>query len=211
MLQFNQVEYKTAVGESKEVILEDGSKITLLSNSSISLKKLFWLDNREVELDGKAFFEITSGPGFRVNLAKGIVEVLGTEFEILSNTTFTRVKCFEGQVKTTFGTENKSLKAGKGLTVSENNQIDLFDFNPDKTELYEKEYQVFIDSRLLEVLSSFEIEYGFKFQYDKAILSKRFTGRFPKNNMGLALRMIVKPLGLIYTVDGLTIILKEAR
>jgi len=75
-------------GESpEEVLLPDGSTVTLNSMARISYPEKFRAGKREVLLSGEAFFKVKRNPQkpFMVRIEeKAIVEVLGTSFNIRS-------------------------------------------------------------------------------------------------------------------------------
>lgn len=67
--------------------LEDGSRVSLNSNSEIFYPEKFRSGKREVLLKGEAFFEVEKNPNkpFLINIEeKAMVEVLGTSFNIRS-------------------------------------------------------------------------------------------------------------------------------
>ena len=84
---FNEIEYIThqnGNGKISQYILSDGTKISLNCNSTITYAKFFKGNNREVKLDGEAFFEVAKDKTkpFTVT-ANGIkTTVLGTKFNV---------------------------------------------------------------------------------------------------------------------------------
>jgi ferric-dicitrate binding protein FerR (iron transport regulator) len=78
------VEVATQTGERKTLYLPDSSKVTLNSNSFIRYPETFASDNRQVELKGQAFFEVTANPAkpFTVASKDVKVQVLGTVFDV---------------------------------------------------------------------------------------------------------------------------------
>lgn len=67
-----------------EVILEDGTLITLNRDSRIRFKKKFASDERKVFLKGEAWFEVASDSSspFVIDAGSALVEVLGTSFNV---------------------------------------------------------------------------------------------------------------------------------
>ena len=65
-----------------EVKLNDGSLITLNANSELKVNRFFNWFNRNLELNGEAFFEVAkdSSLPFNINSAKTQITVLGTSF-----------------------------------------------------------------------------------------------------------------------------------
>jgi len=76
--------------------LIDGSEITLNANSNLSYTESFNTKNREVTLEGEAFFDIERDETkpFIINLAQCKVTVLGTSFNIKSNVDDELVRVF---------------------------------------------------------------------------------------------------------------------
>lgn len=70
-----------------EVTLPDGSEVTLNSGSTLKYSRLFSLLDREVTLNGEAYFSINDRDNellFRVKTNGTVVEVTGTEFNVRS-------------------------------------------------------------------------------------------------------------------------------
>ena len=72
----------TAAGETRELVLPDGSQIWLNENSQVAYATGFAA--RDVELVGEAFFEVTPDPQrpFSIRTAETVVTVLGTSFNV---------------------------------------------------------------------------------------------------------------------------------
>ena len=67
-----------------DVILEDGTLITINRDSRIRFKKKFASDERKVFLKGEAWFDVASDPAspFVIDAGSALVEVLGTSFNV---------------------------------------------------------------------------------------------------------------------------------
>ena len=67
-----------------EYILPDGSVVTLNSNSKLVFPKKFKGDNREVTVEGEAFFDVKPNPEkpFIITAGNAQVKVLGTSFNV---------------------------------------------------------------------------------------------------------------------------------
>ena len=80
------MEHAVAENSGTLVILPDGSRVTLAQGTSIDYPETFSKKSREVTLSGKAYFEVAHNKEvpFRVNTSGAVVEVLGTEFNVVS-------------------------------------------------------------------------------------------------------------------------------
>lgn len=81
-VEYTQV--STGYGETKEVILPDGSLAVLNACSSLSFPEKFTGDQRELTLEGEAYFRVTKNEKqpFVVNTSTFEVYVLGTVFDV---------------------------------------------------------------------------------------------------------------------------------
>lgn len=126
-LPFNEnkepvLHYQTAKGESKEIRLKDGSKISLNTYSSVSV--YFSEQYRSLILHrGEAYFEVAPDRErpFSVDVGDGKVVVVGTEFNIYRRDNFSEITVTEGQisVNTLQGEahDSKSVLADAGQQV----------------------------------------------------------------------------------------------
>ena len=73
-------------GKEYHITLSDGTKVWLNAATRLDFPFSFKKNTREVFVDGEAYFDVTKNTDqpFIVNLPKGKVEVLGTEFNINS-------------------------------------------------------------------------------------------------------------------------------
>ena len=71
-------------GQRVQLVLEDGTKVWLNSNSSFTYPTSFGSKTREVELNGEGFFEVTPNARkpFIVKTKKYDIKVLGTSFNV---------------------------------------------------------------------------------------------------------------------------------
>ena len=96
-----ETHYKTDYSEQLAVILPDQSKVQLNSNSQIDFKSKEWEKNREVMLNGEAFFDVQhNGKPFLVNTQETNIRVLGTSFNVwaYSDESYTATTLVEGSI-----------------------------------------------------------------------------------------------------------------
>lgn len=116
---------QTTTDETKIINLKDGTTITLNENSTLSYPETFATNDRQVILNGEAYFEVESDPTrpFEVQTAKASVKVLGTVFNVRSIETEDKIKVSVEEGKVQFS----STLIGKGviLTKGEEGTYDL--------------------------------------------------------------------------------------
>jgi ferric-dicitrate binding protein FerR (iron transport regulator) len=90
---------KTGNGEKLEVLLSDGSTVTMNNGSEIKFLENFHDDKREIILTGEAFFSIKKdGRPFVIKTENAVTMVLGTKFNVWARENETRVIVKEGKV-----------------------------------------------------------------------------------------------------------------
>lgn len=86
-----------------EVCLPDGSKVWINESSTLKYSKSFSETDRNVYLDGEAYFEVVRNPAspFVVNSKLACVTVLGTTFNFMSkaDASFVEATLIEGEIK----------------------------------------------------------------------------------------------------------------
>ncbi|MGA0608404.1 FecR family protein [Phenylobacterium sp. VNQ135] len=92
--------YRTGVGEQRLLVLDDGSRVRLNTDSAVRV--VFWGDTRRVYLNrGQAFFEVAHDPArpFLVDAGDAEVRALGTRFEVRRERDDVAVTLVEGRVR----------------------------------------------------------------------------------------------------------------
>ena len=139
--------------------LPDQSLVYLNADSKISYNPKTWEKNREVKLQGEAFFEVKTGSVFTVSMGQKKVEVLGTSFNIYNREKF-NVKCFSGKVRVTTP-KRKAVILTEGKAISnEQSQQEPSDFDPAVQRYWRNGMATFKAEELISVFSEIERQYG---------------------------------------------------
>lgn len=104
-----------SLSKTEQILLPDQSEILLGANSELQYNSITWWFNRNVDLIGKAYFEVEKGSTFNVNTSLGNVQVLGTKFEVNTTSNQLYVHCFEGKVKLTTSKEAQVMHAHEAV------------------------------------------------------------------------------------------------
>jgi len=122
--------YQTGYGELKTLYLDDGTRVTMNANSSLTLPRFgFGNRDRSVFLDGEAEFAVTHQPGnrsFRVFTPDRMeVKVLGTEFVVYSRKKGSKVALTKGKVELHLENREEPLvmEPGDVITVSSEGEV----------------------------------------------------------------------------------------
>jgi len=200
--------FSTGFAEQNDLIFKDASRAYLNANTTIKYARN-WEKNRKVSLEGEAFFEVKKGKDFSIKTPNGIVQVLGTKFNVISRKNFFEVICYEGVVSVTAnGVENK-LTAGQAWRMIENNLIELWNIDiPQPTWL--KGESSFKSLPIKYVMNAIENQFQVKFQATNIDEKIIFTGSFGHQDLENALQSICLPLNLNFKiVDNQTVVLSD--
>jgi len=180
------VEIVNQLAVAKEVVLPDGSQVWLNSGSKLSYQKGFVnFDERAINLDGEAFFEVKPNPE-----KPFIIETQGTETRVLG-TSF-NVKSFGGEVAVSVFTGKVSFKAlkaslellllpGEEGVFSKNQSLRKVHYENQNFMFWKDQKLDFSNERLDEVLSVIASVYGVTFKVlNPELKQKQLTTSFHK-------------------------------
>jgi len=190
----------TQIAEKQNFLLPDDSKVVLNANSAIDYNKKDWAKNRELDLDGEAYFKVSKGQKFTINTNDGSVSVLGTQFNVFARDKQLNVICYEGLVRVSFNDNAIELPAGNKITIENGNiinQTKIKTLNPS----WIKNESSFDNATLLSVIKELQRQYPIKVTAKNIDIHQRFSGSFSHKELNLALRLICEPLNLSFTID----------
>ena len=113
-------EYRTARGEQRTVMLSDGSRLILNTETSVTTELSMFA--RTVALhQGEVLFVVAHDDRkpFRVEAGNGIVRDIGTQFTVRRDQERVTVSVLEGAVEVQSSNERVSVKQGRTLTAGE--------------------------------------------------------------------------------------------
>lgn len=201
-LFFIRIDQNTGYGAQKIVKLSDQSTLYVNANSKVNYPYLFRY-NREVHLQGEAFFEVSKNKGaFIVNTDWGQVKVLGTSFNVVSRDDFFEVVCYTGTVEVTHLTTIEILHAGESVRFINNKTTKWIE----NTTTQDKPQWIngasdFKSVPYYMVIKAVENQFGKKIEFPDAYRQLLFTGSFPHDNLEKALLAVTIPLHLEFTVS----------
>jgi transmembrane sensor len=188
--------YRTAFGESRRLLLPDGSQVTLNANSSLRVADRWGRrTEREVWLEGEAFFSVTKlkkegrPVKFTVHTHDLNVEVRGTEFNVNTRKNQTQVVLSEGLVHLLLNSASPKeirMKPGDLVDFSKQNQRLHIRHLPDTTPVnsWKNNRWTLNDTPLDDIAALIQETYGVTVMIENDSLKKqRVTGIVPTDNM----------------------------
>ncbi|WP_147425675.1 FecR family protein [Mucilaginibacter gracilis] len=201
---------RTTKGERKTVILSDGSRVTMNSASVLKYPLDFIKKNREVELQGQAFFEVKhdSAHPFIIQTSKLAVQVLGTTFDVnnYENEQELAVTVSSGKVSVLAAKKAgyRILLPGDRLVYHpENGKLEMQKVQPDDYTSWQKGYYVFEDKNLSYICKQLEKTYNVEFFFQNPELkNKKMSFRIRGENITRVTGMLSLAGGFDYTIKG---------
>lgn len=202
----NTKNFETTVAQTQTFKLPDNSEVILNAQSSLSYNSKTWDDKRDLTLDGEAFFKVEKGQKFTVNTSAGLVQVLGTQFNVKERDNYFEVVCFEGLVSVTHNNKTIKLSKGKGFKVV-NDNIELIDNTKATSPSWLKAESTFNNISLQQVIAEVQRQYDVTINAEAIDTTQLFTGTFTHSNLNTALQAITIPLKLSYKINNTTVTL----
>lgn len=211
-----QVRTSTAFAELRTVTLPDGSTVMLNAHSTLRYKA-HWLSwkEREVWLDGEAFFTVTKKPsGYHPKFvvhADGLdVSVVGTEFNVYSRHQKVDVVLEKGKViahATGNGATTADYTMHPGQLIHlQNGAMQLSDVDPSSLSGWRYNRLSFNNTPLYKVVEVLQDNYGYHIAWKAGQSTKEnFTGSCPADNAPLLLQAISSVFNIHVTVKEKTV------
>ncbi len=203
----------TSRQEKMRILLPDQSEVWMNKNTKISYAKNF-PKNREVEINGEAFFSVTkNGSTFRVNAGKSIIQVVGTRFNVNNmHDTITQVSVDEGKVIFQAKTDKKKsiiLVAGDKGTYSEGkNALHKETMAGTNDGSWVTRKLVFFNTPLFMVKHDLEKYFSVQIRLSDNMSTCMFSGEFENPGLQNILDVLCLATGCEVTSQNNVIILK---
>jgi len=200
-------EVRTRPGQRAQIRLTDGSRVVLASSSVLRYDATsFGVSTRELQLDGRAYFEVTHDPRrpFLVRTARTVTEDLGTEFVITDYTgdPATEVVVASGTVAVRTAATDTAvaatvLAAGEKVRLDTAGQATVRHGVDLGAELAWTEGRlVFVNAPVPEVVAELERWYGIDLQLGGTQLTAhRFTGSYNGQSDSTVVRELAAAIG----------------
>jgi Fe2+-dicitrate sensor, membrane component len=181
-----QTIYVPKAGEY-ELVLSDGSKVYLNSESQLTFPSYFEGDTRHVELLGEAYFEVKKDEKpFIIQTPDLIIEVLGTSFNVNAYKTnpYVNATLVEGSIRIHLPDNQETflLNPEHNFQLDKlSDEISVQQVNTDIYTAWVKGEFVFRNQPLTEIFAQLERWYDFRIIYESPDIEKmRFTGSAEK-------------------------------
>ncbi len=198
---------------NREVILPDGSRVTLNSGSHITYREDFGVKSRDVILNGAAFFNVVSDAvmPFRVYSGESMVEVTGTRFSVYEEDGKIQVSVLSGRVLLC-AAENQqkriAITANQSGYLLTNNELKIEKGIPVNTLSWKTGDLIFeqtpIDTALMDIARHFKRDLSID-----ANVGEKITAEFHNQPLDEILNEITLVAGLHFDTTGTALIVRK--
>lgn len=185
-----------------EITLPDGSHVSMDIGTTVRYQEAN-SGKRKVELAGLAYFDVVKGKPFQVKTENGIVEVLGTSFNVNSFGKELKVECLTGKVVVEANESMAVLTPGSMIKTTEGELgfIESFDIENGMSwmtgEFYYK--NALLSEVITEIERQFDVDISLKLENNNRTYSGLFSN---KDKIEETLKLITVPMGLTYNQVG---------
>lgn len=201
-------------GESKDVILPDGTKVIVNQGSVLTYPKNFGgknMNDRTVFLVGKAYFDVTKqDKPFIVKTANSRTVALGTSFSIQAYPfdSFTKATLEKGSIEVEIPGKGQAvlLNPSEQLTFSHNeNRISVETIDLNLYNLEKEGYLIFEDAVFKDIVSALERKYNVIINYQENVIPDmyRYNIKFtPDESLENALMVLQHLTGFKFVTEN---------
>ncbi|MEJ6980612.1 FecR domain-containing protein [Pedobacter sp. P351] len=202
-------------GGEYELVLPDGSKVWLNSDSKLTFPVVFSGKDRTVELEGEAYFEVAKNKKkpFRVSANGTEVKVLGTSFNVKAyhNEEHVSTTLLEGSVTVANSKQSKMLVPGQqSISYKGRSEIDIAQINAEEAIAWKSGYFIFDNQDIKSIMTIISRWYDVEVEYNLSSNDDRFVGTFSRS---VNLSEILKNFELLgkvhFTVKGRRVIVSN--
>lgn len=192
-------------GAHYDVTLSDGTKVWLNAESSITYPVVFTGEERDVTIDGEAYFEVAKNKEmpFHVNSGGQTIEVLGTHFNVnaYDNEDAIKTTLLEGSVKVTRGLENVILTPGEqSVNRKANEHLIVKNADPGEAVAWKDGLFSFRNADLKTVMRQIARWYDVEIRYEGNIPPREFSGKIHRNNNASQVLEILSYTNIHFTI-----------
>lgn len=209
-MQYNTL--TTPKGGQYKLVLEDGTKLWINAASSITFPVAFIGNERKVVLHGEGYFEVAPDAKrpFRVEMDHGMVEAIGTAFNVNSyeDDPISKTTLIEGKVRVQSNKEDIILIPGQQANISTAGDIKkITDVDTDAELAWKNGQFVFKSATVPEIMKQLSRWYDIDVKFQQESPKDKFSGIVNRSgNLSEVLR-ILNEGGIRFKINNRTIII----
>jgi transmembrane sensor len=195
-------EIQVPVAQFREISLPDESKVMLSSNSMAKYHYNKITGERNVVLDGEAYFDVKKGRKFTVDFGNGSIKVLGTSFNVSAyGPRLTEICCKTGKLEISLNGQKYKLTGGQA--IKQFNNFVTGPYPVDTSDINNRQFGLFNWNvvQLNELMELIGYRFGYDVELHGSLLQRNFTGKVELNSLEESLMIIGYAMNIDYTID----------
>ncbi|MGV6945845.1 FecR family protein [Sphingobacterium kyonggiense] len=193
------------------LVLSDGSKVWLNSESELEYLASFSTKERRVKLKGEGYFEIAKDPKRPFIVETNLMEVraVGTAFSVKSYTDEPKVILTEGKIEVTSNKSKIALVAGQKVELLGTHlQMDKSE-NEEEALAIKEGYFNFNEKNIQEILDDIRRWYGVDLVVKRPLGAKKYMGGIDRNvTLGELCVLLKKLTNFDYVIEDEKLIIQ---
>jgi len=210
---FGAEEFVTGPSQTVTVSLRDGSVVRLGPQSRLRLRGGAESGDREVSLEGRAYFAVAKDPNhpFRVRTRAGEARVLGTQFDLSVVEGDLRLVVVEGRVRLSAGGSGVEVKAGQVSRVIDGAKPTVVSVREPMVELgWVADLLVFQATPLEQVIPELEKRYKVRITpIDSGLGKRQVSAWFSGKSLEEVLTVVCRVVEANCSIDGQTVTIEH--
>lgn len=191
----------TKFAEHSEIILPDGTIVTLNAASKLTWDDKKFNSKRSVTLNGEAYFNVKKGDEFIINTKKGTIEILGTKLNVFSRENNFWVSCIAGKVRVSANNQQQTITPGELVKLSEGSLVITTSEDIERTISWKSGLFHFEDTELNTIFDEMERQFNVSIQFN-GDGKRKATIDFSNKNLNEALDIVCIPMELNYEIQN---------
>jgi transmembrane sensor len=195
-------------GNLFRLTLPDGTEVWLNAETRLIFPTRFTGAERQVELQGEAYFEVAKNTKmpFRVKASGTMVEVLGTHFNVSAYPEEKQVKTtlLEGSVKLSNHFTQTVIQPGQEGSLAQNsNKVTVAQARSNEAIAWKDGYFIFHDESLINIMKRAERWYDVDVEFEGDVTGYQFGGSISKyQDISELLHIIELTKTIHYKIEG---------
>lgn len=215
VISFNTM--TTPRGGQYQLRLPDRSRVWLNASSSITYPTVFAANERIVEIEGEAYFEIAKNPAkpFKVKRKHPSsqnnfeIKVLGTHFNVMAynDEATAKTTLVEGSVQIEKGNTKTLLKPGQQADVNNSDEkIKVLTADIEQATAWKNGMFLFNGTDIKSIMRQLSRWYDFEVKYENASEHRTFSGMISRQtSLSQVLKMLQMTKDVKFKISGRTI------
>lgn len=202
-------------GKTFELVLSDGTQITLNSDSKITYPVSFVPGKkREVSLEGEACFQVTKDSlrQFVVSTKEQEIKVYGTTFNVkaYNDQTVDQTVLVEGSVGVSGKGGRVRLVPGEMASARDDGSFEVKKVNPENYTAWTRDEMVFQAEEFEEIIKTLERKFDVRIENKYTALNhQKFTAAFKDKELEQILKLFTKSRAFEFDKDGKQITIRK--